>query len=63
MYGLETPSEGGEKLPAKKPTTFMTNAACVAERLRRKCDNRHRHQALMGGRAKKAAEYPEELCE
>jgi hypothetical protein len=46
----------------KKPTGFMTNAPCLADRLSRPCTGDHRHILLMGGRAKRAEIYPGELC-
>ena len=43
-YGLKTKGigAGGDTL-AKKPTRFMTNAECVAERLQRRCKKDHTH--------------------
>ena len=38
----------------KKATGFMTNSACIAGRLRVKCDKMHRHIVLINGRAKAA---------
>ena len=40
----------------------MTNSRALGEELRRKCDGKHAHQSLVDGRAKLAAEYPEDLC-
>ena len=51
MYGLKTRgSADGEELPPKKPNRFVSNSWRV-------------HQQLMGGRAARAAEHPDELCE
>ena len=50
------------KARVKKATGFMTNAACVAKRLRVKCTGLHRHITLIGGRAKAAEVYPDKLC-
>ena len=47
----------------KKPTGWLTNDACVAERLRRRvCSGLHRHVPLEGGRPSLAQVYPQELC-
>ena len=63
MYGLVTHGAvKGELLPAKKPTRFMSNSWYVLEELSHRCDKSHTHQPLMGGRAAKAAEYPDDLC-
>ena len=40
----------------------MTNSWAIAERLKRTCTGGHRHIILVGGRAKKAQQYPDELC-
>ena len=63
-YGLATNSAGvGFGMsPEQKKTRFMINGACIAEELKRKCDGSHKHQQLVGGRAAKAAIYPEGLC-
>ena len=59
MYGLTTPTtKGGPRLPAKKPTRFMTNSPMMRDRLSRTCDGLHRHQQLVGGRCRDAAFYP-----
>ena len=60
---ITTPSREGGPTRAMKLTGFMTNSECVAEELNLQCDGSHEHQPLTQGRAKKAAEYPEELCE
>lgn len=54
--------ERGITKQAKKPTKFMTNSPCIAAELAVKCNRKHEHQALLGGRAERAAEYPEQLC-
>ncbi len=46
----------------RKPTGFMTNSLEIDRQLERKCDGMHRHIVLVGGRAKQAEVYPEELC-
>ena len=46
----------------RKPTKFMTNAICIARQLAQRCPGNHRHIQLVGGRAKAAEVYPDELC-
>ena len=62
MFGLTTPGPGGEELPAKKPTRWLTNSGCIAERLKLRCDGSHAHQQLTGNRAAAAQRYPPALC-
>ena len=63
MFGLVTPNHDHTGFaPAKKPTRFLSNAPCILEELNRRCDGSHRHQPLMGGRARLAQEYTYELC-
>ena len=64
MHGLVTPGPLPEKelMAAKKPTQVMSNSWCILHELATRCDKSHVHQELMGGRASKAAEYPDELC-
>ena len=64
MYGLVTPGPLPDREPmaAKKPTRFLSNSWCVLHELATRCDHSHVHQELMGGRASKAAEYPDQLC-
>lgn len=52
----------GKAVSAKKPTAYMTNTRAIGKELSRKCNGEHRHQHLIGGRAKDAARYPPELC-
>ena len=61
MYDLMAPSTAGEPVPAKKPTTWMSNPAAMIRRLSKTCNNQHSHQPLMGGRAKDAELYPKKL--
>ncbi len=56
-YGMKVGS-----LPNKKPTRFLTNSKYIAQELQKRCDGGHSHEALMGGKAAKAARYPPELC-
>lgn len=60
MFDLRV-REGEER--SKKATKFMSNSEKILRRLDIRCDGQHTHQELMGGRAKKAEEYPPELCE
>ena len=62
MLGLLTRGPDGAPLPAKKATGFLTNSLHIAARLHVKCDGEHTHQPLVGGRASRAAQYPEPLC-
>ena len=43
-------------------TRFMSNSPEILSELTRKCDEQHRHQQLLGSRARPAARYPEGLC-
>ena len=58
QYGLTTPAGDGVRLPALKPTKFLTNAPQLANMLRKTCDRSHAHQQLVGGRCMDAAFYP-----
>ena len=60
MYGLTSPvsRRSSERLPALKPTRFMSNSMYMAEKLSLRCDKSHKHQQLIGGRAHDAAFYP-----
>jgi hypothetical protein len=61
VYGMEQEDTGGRAL-VKKPTAFMTNAPEIAARLGQRCVGGHRHITLVGGRAKRAEIYPDQLC-
>ena len=61
MYGLMAPSTAGDPIPAKTPTTRMTNSAAMANRRSKACNNKLPHQPLMNGRAKYAELYPKKL--
>ena len=63
MYGLMTKGPRGQWMPAQKKTKFMTNSHGIASELSRRCDGKHKHQQLIGGRAAAAARYPPQLCE
>ena len=65
-YGLTTTStraKDSAHLPAKKPTSLMTNSVAMARRLNRRCDGQHIHQPLEGGRAADAENYPDSLIQ
>lgn len=61
QFGLVTDGPNGP-VAAKKPTRWLTNSPCLADRLDRKCDGAHIHQTLLNGRAKGAQVYPPGLC-
>ena len=65
MYGLTSPVDGNssKRLPAMKPTRFMTNSLFMQAQLGKRCDHSHSHQQLVGGRARDAAFYPLPLVE
>ena len=61
--GLETWGMDGKSWEAAmKKTRFMSNSPEILSELTRKCDERHRHQQLLGSRAGLAARYPVGLC-
>ena len=60
QFGLTAKGTSGEE-PARKPTRWLTNSACLADRLDKKCDGKHTHATLLGGRAKDAQIYPPKL--
>ena len=63
MFGLKTWGMDGKSWEsAMKKTRFMSNSSEILSELTRKCDERHRHQQLLGSRARPAARYPEGLC-
>ena len=47
----------------KKATRIVSNSAAIDGLLERRCDGGHRHIPLLNGRAKRAAEYPQALCD
>ena len=61
VYGMCQEDEEGRAL-VRKPTVFLTNATGIAQRLKQKCPGGHRHITLIGGRAKRAEIYPDQLC-
>ena len=58
MYNNLTVDENKEQGLSRKPTRFVSNSAAMLEELSLKCDGKHRHIPLEGGRAGKAAIYP-----
>ena len=60
QFGLRVRPE--EEL-SKKSTGFMTNGPGMKKILSQQCQGGHPHQHLVGGRAKGAERYPEELCQ
>ena len=66
QFGFKSKDEEGVA-PAKKRTSFFTNAVCIAKRLNKRCPNTrehqvHRHVMLTNGRARVAQVYPDRLC-
>ena len=61
MFGLKSCDEYGEGL-CLKPTRIVTNIPGAMAELERKCSGDHSHVQLINGRAKRAEEYPDELC-
>ncbi len=61
VYGMSQEDEEGTTL-IRKLTAFMTNAPAVARRLSQRRVGCHRHITLIGGRAKRAEVYPQQLC-
>ena len=54
QFGMSTPNARGELIPAQKPTRWLTNSPCLAEKLEKHCPGMHTHEPLLGGRAKAA---------
>ena len=62
QLGMEAPSADGGRASAKKRTSVMTNSRHLAEILRQaQCDGSHKHEQLVGGKAKQCEVYPEKL--
>ena len=61
MFNMRQKDDKGEGW-IKKPTGFMSNSKRTLQRLSCKCKNMHRHIQLIGGRAKLAEVYPDEVC-
>ena len=58
-FGLVLPLRDGTDAvgPAKKPTGFMSNSACIIEALNKQCGHDHARVIMIGGRAAGAAIY------
>ena len=63
MYGQWVQARNGTWALAKKPTRFATNSMHIKGDIERRCDGRHTHAKLMGGVARQAAAYPDELVD
>lgn len=66
MFGLKA-NDGVREGPARKATGFLTNSVDIAEKLNKRCPNRHgdiirKHVTLEGGRTRAAQVYPDDLC-
>ena len=62
QFGLKTNGAMGAPAPARKRTRFLSNSNEILRELGKLCPGDHVHQPLVGGRAEKAAAYPEGLC-
>ena len=62
QYGLTTSGTRGGRVPAQKPTRFLSSAPELLRFLGHQCKGDHEHQPLVGGRAAAAAIYPPALC-
>ena len=64
QLGMEVLGADGGKVSAKKRTSVMTNSRHLAEILRQaQCSGAHRHEQLVGGKAKQCEVYPEKFAE
>ena len=62
QFGLTTKGDSpGERMPAMKPTRFLSSSPQMLAQLDRRCDRSHKHRHLTGGRCAEAAFYPIEL--
>ena len=62
-FGMVARETDGTTGLVKKPTRWLTNCACIAACLSRRCSMDHQHVTLLGGKAKAAAIYPDKLCD
>ena len=67
QYGTQVKGRDGCMRPARKITGWMSNSEHILQQLNKLCttsgcSSDHRHACLQGGRAAKAAVYPEKLC-
>ena len=59
QFGLTTKGDvEGERMPAMKPTKFITTSPQMIEQLGLRCDRSHKHRHLTGGRCAETAFYP-----
>ena len=59
MFGcIADSTKHDDKVPAMKPTRFMSNSPIMLEQLTRKCDRQHAHKPLHGKDCEMAAYYP-----
>ena len=61
-FGMMSKDEQGPGL-VRKTTRILTNSEEIVGATLHRCQGGHRHVALVSGRAKACAEYPENLCE
>ena len=61
-FGMRARDEYGEA-PVRKTTRVLSNDLGIFGRMDQRCEDRHRHVALVSGRPKAAAIYPAKLCE
>ena len=61
MFGMRAVDADGVERPVKKPTRWMSNAPRLLRSLGFRCDGKHAHTRLLGGRAGAAAVYPPEM--
>ena len=63
QLGMEVVGPDGSKARAKKRASVMTNSRHLADVLRQaQCDGIHRHEQLVGGKAKQCEVYPEKFA-
>ena len=64
-FGMDShiSKKDGDRGLVKKPTGFMTSSKFVAAQLGKKCEGRHDHAHLVGGRNSGARVYPQSPCE
>jgi hypothetical protein len=61
VFGMTAVDSDGQERLVKKPTKWMSNAPRLLASLGYRCNGRHQHTPLLGGRAANAAIYPPEL--
>ena len=64
QLGMKTTDEQGAPAAAKKRTTIMTNSPNIGEVLRQaQCTGAHKHEPLVGGKAKQCEVYPDKFVD